>query len=221
MIAVTIATPDYADMASENAEWFRKNSGLETFVMHINERDGYHAKVDLTKYFTGRIIFFDADYRLIRDVRGEISKVLGGGFCGVIETCAEFGGKGTFPFDDCLSTGMNPRSHINTGLFSFDTRNQHHASIMIRARQLLAEKSNGLWKNITDVTDQSLFNLAIHQSGISLNILPIEWNFFTMAFQRGWADFPRKPIGIHAAGVVGPHHKRTHLNELQSVLSRS
>jgi hypothetical protein len=129
-----------------------------------------------------------------------------------------FGGLGAFPFDDCLSLNIPPCDYINTGFFVCHTH--LHRKVFSDARQIMAEKKNGLWSGISDRTEQTALNLALSKADAELNLLPLEWNFFTMAFQRGWCNFPRDPIGIHAAGVVGAHHKRTHLNELQAILDR-
>jgi hypothetical protein len=220
MIAITVCTPDYADMAHENAEWFRQNSGLDVMVVTVSG-DGFAAKLEIPRFYKGRGIFFDADYRLIRKV--DVSKVIATtDMHGVVEPCAKYGGVGCFPYDDCLITGMKPRQYWNTGLFSFDTSRADQVETFHAARQMLEEKRNGAIRGISDTTEQSIFNLAMIQRGLPRVALPPEWNFYTMSYQRGWLKkWPREPIGIHAAGVVGAHHKRTHLNELHAILSRS
>lgn len=221
MIAITVSCTAFADMANENAEHFKRNSGLDVLVIHTNS-DGFDAKLEIPNYYSGRIIFFDADYRLRRDIRSMIPTAFAdpAAFYGVAETCALHGKTGEFPFDDCLALNIPACDYINTGFFACNTHHPVHRKVFSDARQIMAEKKNGLWSSISDVTEQSIFNLALKTADTDLNLLPIEWNFFTMAFQRGWCDFPRDPIGIHAAGVVGAHHKRTHLNELQAVLDR-
>lgn len=222
MIAITTACSAFSDMANENAEHFKRNSGLDVLVIHTNS-NGFDAKLEIPNYYSGRIIFFDADYRLRRDIRSMIPTVFAdpAAFYGVAETNAMNGKAGEFPFDDCIALGIPPCDYINTGFFACNTHHPVHRKVFSDARQIMAEKKNGLWSKISDVTEQSVLNLSLKYADTDLNLLPIEWNFFTMAFQRGWCDFPRDPIGIHAAGVVGAHHKRCHLNELQSVLARS
>lgn len=221
MIAITTACSAFADMANENAEHFKRNSGLDVLVIHTNS-NGFDAKLEIPNYYSGRIIFFDADYRLRRDIRSMIPTVFPDpeAFYGVAETCALYGKTGEFPFDDCSSLNIPACDYINTGFFACDTSHNVHRKVFSDARQIMAEKRNGLWSHISDRTEQTILNLALSKADTDLNLLPIEWNFFTMAFQRGWCDFPRDPIGIHAAGVVGAFHKRTHLNELQAVLDR-
>lgn len=215
MIALTIATPDYLDLATKNAGWFHRHSGLDVLV-HLTSRDGFAAKLELEKLVHGPVVFFDADYRLLRDSREFFSTVDTNEFHGVHETVASNGKPAHFPYSDSRAVGMPPENYINTGFFICNTR--RHGHVFQRARQLMAEKQNGLWAGIADTTEQSILNLALHREGIVPVMLPTKWNFFQWAHTSGCCDFPRRVIGFHAAGVVGPAAKAEHLDAFSRVL---
>jgi hypothetical protein len=215
MIAVTVATPDYADMAHENAMWFKRNSGIDTMVVHVSAstlREGFETKLSLDKLTAGKIVFFDSDYRLIKDVRGWIQGWdIGNKIIGVHEPSASKGDDKFFSFLDPRTLGIPIKTHINTGFFACDTSKPIIKRVFSDARQIFHEKTNGLWNKITDQTDQTILNLAIHRNGARVKLADSAWNWFYYAFREGWCDFPREVIGLHAAGVFGPVAKREHL----------
>lgn len=215
MIAITVATPDYADMANENAKWMRRNSGLETIVVQVGDksrREGFETKLSLENIYKGKIVFFDADYRLVADVRGQLQSLNPrNSFLAVHEPSASKGNDYFFSYKDTRELGLPIKKHVNTGFFVCDTSRAPIQRMFARARQVFAEKTNGLWGNITDQTDQTIINLAIHDQRIRVGLMPGQWNWFYYAFREGWCDFPRQVIGLHAAGVYGPAAKRDHL----------
>lgn len=223
MIAITIATPDFADMANENAQWFKRNSGMEVIVLHSNAttmEDGFSAKLELDKIHKGKVVFFDADYRLVSDVKGVIqSWDVSGRIIGVQETSAEFGDKRFFPYADSVSLSLPAHKHLNTGFLVCDTSSTMVKDVFADARQICAERSNGLWSQISDRTDQTIINLAIHRRQARVSLRPIEWNWFYYAFREGWTYFPQKIIGLHAAGVFGAKAKQEHLDAATKMIS--
>jgi hypothetical protein len=137
---------------------------------------------------------------------------------GVHETCADNGNDNHFSYRDPRTLGINPRRYLNTGFFTINTSRADHREVLAVARQLMAEKSLGLHGAIIDPTEQTMLNLAIHITGIPLELRPIEWNWFFYAFKVGWCDFPRKVIGVHAAGISGVRQKMEHLEAMTKVL---
>ena len=215
MIALTVATPDYADMAHENAMWFKRNSGLDTMVVHVSAnslREGFETKLSLDKLVNGKVVFFDSDYRLVKDVRGVIHGwKMGGGFIGVHEPSASKGDDRFFSFHDPRELGIPTKTHINTGFFACDTSKAIVKRVFADARQIFHEKTNGLWGQINDQTDQTILNFAIHRHRAMVHLKDSAWNWFYYAFREGWCEFPQEVIGLHAAGVFGAQAKREHL----------
>lgn len=203
-------------MAHENAKWMRKNSGLDAIVIQVGNmtlREGFETKLSLEKIHKGKIVFFDADYRLIADVRGQMQQwVVGDRFLAAHETSASKGDDRFFSYKDPRALDIPIKTHVNTGLFACDTSRPKVRLMFEYARQIFAEKTNGLWSKISDQTDQTIINLSIHLSAIKVHLLPQEWNWFYYAFREGWCKFPRQVIGLHAAGVFGPQAKAEHLD---------
>lgn len=212
MIACTIATPNYSDLANREAEWFRKNSGLDTIVMHINrEEDGYAKKLELPSLFPGQtVVFWDADYRLCRPtdfrefaVRREFFGVFDGGV-----HCPE-----VFLHKDTGVLGMQGDLYINTGFWIANFARQDHINAFAIARQLMAEKSNGLHQGVRDRTEQSMLNAGLQRAGVEIQHLHPRYNFYLYGFDRGFTpSIPSRIIGLHAAGVVGAERKMAALD---------
>ncbi len=198
MIAVTIATDDaYADLAHEQAKWFRKNSGLQTVI--LSAKDGYAEKLELQKMFKGkRIVFFDADFRLVR--KTDFSKIRAG-WAAVTDpasTCPS-----SFVAKDISLFGMKSSEYFNTGLFIADFSRGDVVEAFNDARQMLEDRKNGLMKNLSDITEQSLLNHAIHKRWPHIDICQMDegMNCYPMMHTRGWREYPAAPSGLHAAGV--------------------
>ncbi|CAB4167654.1 Glycosyl transferase, family 8 [uncultured Caudovirales phage] len=211
MIAVTIATPDYANLANEQAFHFRKNSGLKTTVMLIGDgQDGYAAKLDLPNVFRStRVVFFDADYRLLRPVsfdEFDDSEAIYGVHDGAAYDIH------AFPNPDCKNLGIPKPKYINTGFFIINFNNWRHRKAFSIASQLLEDRKNGTLK-IDDVTEQSMLNAGIIRSGSKLIHMHPRWNFYPYSFHHGSIpEVPSNVIGVHAAGISGVQNKADHLN---------
>lgn len=219
MIAVTIATPDYADMANRQAYHFRKHSGLHTVVMLIGEgQDGYEAKLDLPNVFVKtKIVFFDADYRLIRDA--DFSKFRECAIYGVHDGAAH--DIHAFPCPDSKKLGIPNNEYINTGLFIVDFGIESHRKAFAIARQLHEDRRNKVI-TIDDRTEQSFLNAGIQRSGSKLIHMHPGWNFYPYSYQHGsMPEIPRNIIGVHAAGICGVHEKARHLDAYETVFGAS
>jgi len=217
MIAVTIATPDYADLAHEQAKHFAAMSGLRTSVIHVAAGDGFRAKLDLPNLAPrGRIVFFDADYRLISPY--DLTKFEQGCFSGVPDPTASAPGDEYFVAKDCRTHELNPGLYLNTGFFVCDTSSNAHQRVFWHARQMWEERARGMWSGMADVTEQTILNCALQREMVNIGALPVAWNFFAFAHQHGFCQFPTGIYGIHAAAVVGAEGKSRHLNSLHSIL---
>lgn len=201
MIAVTIATDDYADLAHEQAKWFRRNSGLQTVI--LSAKDGYAEKLELQRMFKGKkIVFFDADFRLVRktdfsEIRAQWAGVLDPAACE----------PSSFVAKDIALFGMNSAEYINTGLFIADFSCTDVIAAFNDARQMLQDRHNGSMRDLSDLTEQSLLNYAIFKRFEHINIRNMDegMNCFPMMHTRGWREYPARPSGLHVAGVKLEH----------------
>jgi len=218
MIAVTVATDNFMDLANEQASWMRRHSGLQTFV--ISTKDGYAEKLELHRHFPGKkVLFFDADYRLIRPVNiAEIYKE--GSFTGVMDPGIL--DKGMFTHNDCKALRMNREKYMNTGFWIADFSSQNQVKAFNAARQMLAEKRNGaMWKEVGDHGEQSFLNLSLQRScgHGEVRLVGLRWNFYMLSYTWGCVPtVPRGIIGVHAAGIH-ISEKSKHLDSMQSLFS--
>ena len=210
MIAVTIATPGYEQLANEQAFYARKNTGLDVHVIHKADA-GYHHKLELQKVFKGhQILFFDADLRLIRHVDWiKIANDSRGSF--VTAPDPGIHDPNQFPSTDSKALGIDRLQYFNSGLFIANFKSQQVVDAFDRGRQLMEERLNGMWKDVNDPGDQSFMNAGIQQMGIQVKLLHPRFNFFFHAWRWGCLpEIPRNIIGLHAAGTA--------LNEKKEIL---
>ena len=216
MIAVTIATPDYMPMATTQAHHFQRHSGLKTVIVMIDSKsDGYAEKLNLPDLFPSqKIVFFDADYRLIRDVSFK-EFLRSGGVHGVHDGAAY--DNGSFPCLDCKTLGIPPNEYINTGLFIADFSSEGVVKAFAIARQLNEDRKNGHLK-IEDKTEQSILNAGIQRSAAKITHMHPRWNFYPYGYHHGFIpEMPRNIIGIQAAGISGIEEKTSCLDAYQKV----
>lgn len=217
MIGVTIASPGYRDLAHHQADHFRKNSGLNTIVVETVD-DGYHHKLELQSMFKGQqVVFFDADYRLIRPINFRKLNPFN-----VFIAASDPGHlhQGMWASKDSGILGIDKSKYFNSGFWMANFANASHVRAFNLARQMLEEKKNGLWSDIGDPGDQSFMNAAMQRSGVQMSILHPKFNFFMHAWEHGCIEsIPRGVIGIHAAGVP-LDQKSAHLDSLDTMLSR-
>ena len=199
MIAVTIATPDYADLAHEQAGHFQAHSGLEVVILRVSKADGYAKKLELHRLFKGRtVVFFDSDYRLIR-------KVNLGEFNGRDEFFAAIDpgifDKTQWPYLDSAALDMDRNAYFNSGFWIANFNRASHVAAFDCARQLYAEKRNGLWSAVEDIGEQSFLNYGIQRQQVALEQLHPRWNFFIHSWRLGnIPEIPTNINGLHAAG---------------------
>lgn len=218
MIAITVACPAYADLANEQAEHFRRHSKLDTIVVHNNDSSFRH-KLDLEQMFRGqKVVFFDADYRLIRDAHfndiGEQGEFIACHDCGLHDI-------NQFPSPDSAILDINPALYFNSGLWVADFRYESHRHAFAIARQLFEEKRNGLWSGIGDLGEQSFLNAGVQKAGVQIRHLHPRYNFMFHSWRWGaMPEIPREIIGIHAAGTeLGD--KRNMLNAQHKIFGMS
>ena len=209
MIAVTIATPDYMHLASEQALSMSSHSGLMTHLILIPEarfEEAVAVKLELQRTFRGNtVLFFDADWRAIRPVDvGMLEKLSG---AGKFVACQDPGifDPAAFPAPDCKVFGIERLKYFNSGFWVANFANERHVLAFEKARELYEESKRGRWKEIRDYGEQSYLNAGVQMAGVEIELLPDRWNFFYHAFRWGAvAHIPRNIIGLHAAGSKLP-----------------
>lgn len=201
MIAVTIATTGYEQLAQEQAYFARVNTGLNVHIVYANG-GGFHHKLELQRVYRGqKILCFDADLRLIRHADwSKISEAANGAFIAAPDPGIHDANQ--FPTPDSAILGIDRLKYFNSGLFVADFRRPAVVAAFDDARQLMSEKENGMWQNIGDLGDQSFMNAGIQRRGVPVKLLHPRFNFFFHAWRWGCLpEIPRHIIGLHAAGT--------------------
>jgi hypothetical protein len=198
MEAVTVISPGYEDVGLEAVKRFNKFArcnGQPLRVTILSEPVSgpgvYARKLDMDGFRSKSVVFFDADYWLLRPVD-----------FGAFENTQEFIGvrdhgtqlQGCFPREDCANFGLPPESYINTGFFIFHPGLHHE--VWPLARELMAKGG------MADHGEQSYLNLALHKLNIPRTTLPVKYNFWKFLADWGGLPFyPRGIIGLHGAGI--------------------
>ena len=200
LLAFTIATPGYFDLAYTCAERIRKYANVDCLVLTSEDRqNGYALKFELPKLAGGRVfLFMDADAWLIRPV--SLDKFIGmDGAAFVPDPAVNFP---TFCQNDADVFGFPRERYCNTGVFLANSADSRVIRAFDRAGVILAEKRAGLHPSIQDTTEQSCLNAALHENQLPTQFLPQEWNCYLHAAQHGHVDtIPARPFAIHAAGI--------------------
>lgn len=207
IIAFTIATPGYFDLAYECARRIRQFAGIDCLILTSEDRqNGYALKFELARLAGGRVfIFADSDYWMIRHM--PMDRFIGvDGFCAVPDPAALHP---TFCKNDADVFGFPRDRYFNSGFFVANSADSRVIRAFDRASVILAEKRAGLHPLIQDGTEQSCFCKAMHENQLPTQFLPQEFNTYLHAAQHGHvATIPAKPYAIHAAGVPLPDKMR-------------
>lgn len=199
ILGVTIASPGYFELANEAAARFRKYSGLDALVITTDRNDSYDMKYILPLLGTRTLVFFDADLWFIRQVSFARFANLNG--IAAVPDATRHSFHGTFCLQDALGLDVPPDRYVNTGIMIINPRVPAVAEAFRLASALMARRRAGEIKTL-DVTEQSILNAAFHRSGVEINFLADEWNFWPMAWKHKFYDrIPMEPYCIHAAGV--------------------
>lgn len=206
MLAVTIVTPAYRHLEKEAVRRFKKHTGLPVKVIRCKDKEGFMTKLELDRHCPrDRVIFFDVDLWLLRDMHPERWDSFG---WSAVHDSAVFNPH-AFPHTDCGSHGMNPLRYFNSGLMAFNLGLHHHRKVFQEARKMRKQVLAGRMPVPKDVTDQFYLNMAVQRLNVSQVMLPTKFNFYKNASDWGQLAFiPRCIIGLHAAGepVRSKHH---------------
>lgn len=200
LLAFTISTPGYHDLAAECAERIRKYANVDCLILTSNDRENGHSlKFDLPKLAGGRVfLFMDADAFLIRPL--SLDKFIGMDGAAFVPDPAAL--HPTFCQNDADVFGFPRERYCNTGVFLANSADSRVIRAFDRAGVILAEKRAGLHPLIQDTTEQSCLNAALHENQLPTQFLPQEFNTYLHAAQYGHVTtIPAKPYCIHAAGV--------------------
>lgn len=198
MEAVTVISPGYEDVGMEAVKRFNKfarcnGQPLRVTVLSepVSGPGVYARKLDMDAFSGKSVVFFDADYWLLRHV--DFGAYLNSpDFIGVRDHGTQL--QGCFPREDCLKFGLDSAAYVNTGFFIFNA--DAHRELWPLARELMARA------DMADHGEQSYLNRAIQQLGIPQTMLPVKFNFWKFLADWGGLPFyPRGIIGLHGAGI--------------------
>lgn len=211
MEAVTLISPGYEDVGLEAVKRFTKfarcnGQPLRVTVLHepVSGPGVYGRKLEMDGFRGKSVVFFDADYWLLRPV-DFAPFAQSNDFIGVRDHGTQL--NGCFPREDCAKFGIPPEQYINTGFFIFNPGIHHE--VWPLARSLMA--AGGM----ADHGEQSYLNLALQKLDIPRMLLPVKYNFWKfLADWGGFPFYPRGVIGLHGAGI--PAHLKVRQMTLQA-----
>lgn len=202
VIAYTIATPGYFELAYECARRIRQFAGIECLVLTSEDRqNGYALKFELARLAGGRVFLFaDADWWAMRPF--SVQEFIGMDGMAMVHDPAATHKSNQFPAIDAAALGFPPARYFNTGFFVANSMDSRVLQAFDRASVLMQEKKAGLHEDVTDTTEQSLFNKALFECQLPTQSLPKKYNCYYYSVPAGFIDaIPADMIAVHAAGV--------------------
>ena len=200
IVAFTISTPGYHELAVECARRIRQFAGIDCLILTSETREnGYALKFELARLAGGRVFMFaDADWWMIRHT--SLDKFIGMEGAAFVPDPAS--AHPTFCQNDADVLGFPRGRYCNTGFFVANSADSRVIKAFDDASVLLAQKRAGLHELVQDKTEQSLLCKALHENQLPTQFLSQEWNTYLHAAQFGYiSTIPGKPYALHAAGV--------------------
>jgi hypothetical protein len=212
ILGVTIASPEYRDMAVKAVESFQRMTGHNALAYFDNKPKNYGVKLQLNRLVPGQnqtLVFFDADTLWVKpvDLRPFTNRPE---FLAVPDVAFRNPSDVDFPVRDCKVHGMDPKKYFNSGVFIF---NDSHAPVFDRAREIFKTKT------FADFGEQSALNYAVQETECPLRFLPEGFNFLPVS-RKGVFDWPSDVYVVHAAGYA-KERKEEALRLIRDSLSRN
>jgi hypothetical protein len=244
MIGCTLITPAYAEIGMEAVKRFKRHTGLDVVILWRDDGpDAFAAKLDIPLTIKNQtVVFFDSDLWFIRDVdiswmdrRDQFLAVLDPGVNDVADPSINV--IGSWARSDCEVLGIEPTKYFNGGFWVANFQRHDHQQAFARARQLYQDKLNGVFNydkviskpkdvmtflktscRIGDYGEQSFLNAGVQREGIEILELPMQFNYWHMAYKGGLvASVPYGINAVHAAGYA-IKDKMDHLRQMSDVL---
>ncbi len=210
-VCVTICTPKYEHMRDAAVMAFKKYLGLPVIVIDCADEDGYARKMQLDLLVGPRkIVFCDIDWRPLR----EMPKVWESGqWCAVRDYGALH--PDSFASHDIEAHGMDAFSYWNSGVFTCDLANPQHVAVFSMARAIWRDVQEKKRPRVGDFGDQFYLNAATREIGVSVQLLPVAYNWIRGYAEHGTFPYiPRIVYAAHAAGVPVAE-KLSHLSMME------
>lgn len=199
MCGVTLVSPGYESLAFAAVRRFRKFTGMDTIILWTQEEPAFLQKLSLPDLVGARpVVFYDADWWAQAPLPLERWKG-SSAFVGVADPGAKCAAE--FPGKDCTRWGLNADAYLNTGFFICDLSNAQHRSVFRLARELAERHAAGQLQGVDDHGEQSWLNVALQLMGVTVETLPLEYNYFTLLTERHLAARPARVLGLHGAGI--------------------
>lgn len=202
MCGVTVVSPGYEELAFHAVRRFHAATGMDTLILWTADEPAYFTKLLLPELVGARpIVFYDVDWW----AQGEMdltrwkhsAHFIGVGDRGVSSAVE-------FPCKDCERWDMDKSRYINTGFFICDLTQPLHRAVFQLARALVGQHLKENTKGMADHGEQSWLNLALHLTGVSVQLLPLEYNYFSLLATNKLAEKPKTIRGLHGAGIPAP-----------------
>jgi hypothetical protein len=224
MIGCTLITPSYAEIGLEAVKRFKQHTGLDVVILWREDGpDAFAAKLDIPLTIRDqKVVFFDSDLWFIHhtdltkfDEFGSFYAVADPGVNDIKDESINVAG--AWARKDCETLGIEPSLYFNGGLWIADFRYAGTRLAFAIARQLYEDKKNCILK-IGDYGEQSMLNAGIQRAGVKINLMPMAYNYWHMAYKGGLvSSVPYRVIGLHAAGY-SLNEKANHLRVMSEVL---
>lgn len=218
-IGVTIATPEYMDMAVEAVRRWKQYSGLEAIILTSEKGVCWWTKYDLAAMLPGmQVCFFDADIYFVHplpldELWPDDCHLTALQDPGVRDPLA-------FPSEDCKIFGIDPAAYFNGGFWACDFSQPAVQEWMNYARQITLAVKAGEHQRWYDFGEQTALNIAAMRTGIKVRLIDDGWAFFHWAWRHGKLKHPDRILGIHAAGYQGVSGKLEALSRAVAVFTR-
>lgn len=216
LIGITVISPSYAKVGAEAVRRFKKFTGREVKVIQCADVDGYTNKLNLDLLHKGPMVFFDADWWLLREWRPQATGPVWTACLDPL-VAAPF----TFACKDCDRFNLDKTRYFNSGLFFCDTSLDSHRAVFKRARQMHRENARSTLVKAIDHTDQGWLNAAVQHLNVPQAFLPFAYNYYHFGVTEGGFPFtPAEVFGLHGAGIP-PQHKAAKMRMQSAFLSES
>lgn len=193
MLGITLASPNFSDLARESAYRFTNCTGLRSLVINTTDELNYFEKLRLLDYVPNgeSVVFFDADLWFLSpcdlsefDDREE--------FMAAFDPCRH--DSKHFPLHDCNQLRMNHEVYFNSGLF---IANHRHCEVF-----RLAAAANQAWK-LKDFGEQSFLNYGVQKSKVPFVELNQSFNYIPYAARLAHSTQQEQDnaLTVHAAGL--------------------
>lgn len=183
MRAVTIASPEFEELAFEAAHRFWLHTGIDVDVLRCSAEMSHRVKLEALRDAAKSDwrFFFDADCWLVRPCHEQVRALLGPWIAGapIPGVMADF---------QAREYGFDPRCRITSGFMAFDPSLPKWDAALHLALDLQADDLE---------RDEVYLNAALHHFQVPVRVIDGGWNWY-LSYSYGYQ--PSVVWAVHAGG---------------------